>query len=335
MSLREILLQFLFNSGFLRSFQKRFPNYMTVLNYHRIGNYKSRSFDTFKPNISASPESFHKQIELMAKWFNVVTPTDVVSLVKERKKLPPYAALITFDDGYFDNYQFAIPVLNSFRFPALIFLTTGHISTGKPFYWDVVAYCFYHTNYDYIKLPLLGEYRWDTQNQLDRIIHQIAEKMKNLPGGEISKIVDSLPNELGIDMITSTFRGLMMDWNQVRELSTQGIEFGGHTITHPILSRVDPGQVKYEIEGSKAHIEKEIGKTITAFAYPNGMRDDFDNATKEFVRKAGYQIAFSLIFGSISYKAVQKDPFEIKRIFISRKDSLPRFAVKISGIKLF
>ena len=120
-----------------------FPKTLTVLNYHRIDNPFRRRIDTLRINISATPEDFAQQMDYISAYFNVVTCNDLVNWLYGKKELPDRAAMITFDDGYFDNLSNAYPILRERNLPAVIFLTTDFMGTRKPFYWDYIAYCFY------------------------------------------------------------------------------------------------------------------------------------------------------------------------------------------------
>lgn len=327
--LKENGVQILFKSGLLRLPQRVHRNYLTVLNYHRIGD---EGIDNFKPNISATPQAFAEQMELVSQWFNVVSLTDVIAWQRGNRPLPTHAALITFDDGYLDNYSLAFPILRQHGFPAIIFLTTDHIGTDTPFFWDLIAYSIYRTKLDHITIPKIGTFFWEDLSQVDMTILKITEIVKRLPQNEIRSITDQIPERLGVSIPHNTFANLMMSWEQIRELNSKGIDFGGHTMTHPILTQISSSQARSEIEGSKKKIEAEIDEQITSFAYPNGQAGDFNTNIIDIVGEAEYQTAFSLVNGLYSYKLVKNAPYEIRRIFISHKDTLSRFAFKVCGI---
>lgn len=89
--------------------------------------------------------------------------------------------MITFDDGYYDNFSNAYPVLKERNLPAVIFLTTGFIGSDKPFYWDYVSYCFAHTVKQEANLPLLGDCSWTDEHSRDLIMHKWIETAKKIP----------------------------------------------------------------------------------------------------------------------------------------------------------
>ncbi len=334
-SFKKRLFAFAYNSGLVRIGHGLWTNTITVLNYHRIDDLDREGFDTFRPNISARPKDFESQMEYMARWFNIVSLNDVVNWLDGRKTLPSHAALITFDDGYLDNYTNAYPVLRKYNFPAVIFLTTGHIQQDIPFYWDLIAYCFHHTLRDHIELPDNTHLHWQNTIELSKASSTLIEQLKSLPESEKLAWVEKLPKLLDVSIPTGYFRALIVDWDQIREMHQSGIEFGGHTMSHPILTRVPIEHAREEIEGSKARIERELGEEILGFAYPNGLMNDFNSEIESLTAQAGFRAAFTLLNGPSTQREVKRNPFSIRRVFISHKHTLPEFAVLVSGFNRY
>jgi peptidoglycan/xylan/chitin deacetylase (PgdA/CDA1 family) len=334
-ALKEKLFSFAFESGLVRAGRGLWKNNLTVLNYHRIDDPTRPGFDTFKPNISARPKDFALQMDYVARWFNVVSMSDVAEWLGGKKTLPAHAALITFDDGYLDNYLSAFPILRERNLPAIIFLTSGHIQQDAPFYWDLIAYCFHQTANDHVTFPDGHEMAWKNEIERDRIALLLIESLKRLPETEKQGWVQRLPSLLNVTIPGGYFQGLMMNWDQIREMQKGGIEFGGHTVHHPILTRVSSAQAEDEIKNSKMRIEEELGPVVKGFAYPNGGRADFNREIERLTAKAGYQAAFSLINGPTSQKEIRQNPFAIRRIFISHKHTLPQFSTLVSGFNRY
>jgi peptidoglycan/xylan/chitin deacetylase (PgdA/CDA1 family) len=259
----------------------------------------------------------------------------VIGWLDGRQSLPPYAALITFDDGYLDNYANAYPILRQHNFPAAVYLTSGHIDTDAPFYWDLAAYCFFHTKADHILFPDDTEHFWKDSVERGEVSRSWIESMKALAETQKQDWVSRLPGRLDVSIPHNFFRKLMMNWDQVREMYGTGIEFGGHTVNHPILSRISLDQAKMEIEGSKTDIEREIGQTIFSFAYPNGRQADLNSALENLIKQAGYRTAFTLINGPTSLQEVKRNPFAIRRIFIGNSHTLPQFATLVNPLNRY
>jgi peptidoglycan/xylan/chitin deacetylase (PgdA/CDA1 family) len=329
-SLKHRVLNFAFDTGLIRAGRNFWARSLTVVNYHRIDDPYRSGFDSFKPNVSATPQDFDSQMAYLSKWFHVVSLEQVIKWLDGGETLPPYAALITFDDGYLDNYTSAFPVLQKYDLPALVFLTTDHIGTDAPFYWDMAAYCFSHTAIDRLTFPDGSMQSWSDREQLERASRRWIEFMKTLPEVEKQAYVENLPVLLGASVPAGFFRKLMMNWDQVRQMQKAGIEFGAHTMHHPILTRISSEQARAEVLGSKARIETELDEPVLGFAYPNGQPSDLNQEIKGIVARTGIRAAFTLLNGPSSLAEVKRDPYAIRRIFISHRDSLAEYALLLS-----
>ena len=334
-SLKRKLLKLAYETGLIRAGRALWARSLTVVNYHRIDDPYRKDFDSFKPNVSATPQEFARQMEYLSKWFHVVSLTDLVEWLRGNKDLPRYAALITFDDGYLDNYTSAFPILRKNNFPALIFLTTGHINTDAPFYWDMAAYCFSHTVNDHLPFPDGHVEGWSNPEQLERVSRNWIEFMKTLPQAEKQIYVENLPVLLGVSIPTGFFKGLMMDWDQVREMRNGGVEFGAHTMSHPILTRISLDQVRKEVVGSSSRIEAELEQPVLGFAYPNGKAGDLSEDIEKIVADSGIRAAFTLLNGPSPLREVKQNPYAIRRIFISHRHSLADFAMLLNPINRY
>lgn len=311
------------------------PDNLTVLNYHRINEPDDPNFDLFKANISATPEMFDRQVAYLKQRYNFVSAAAISAWVRDGRCLPVRAAILTFDDGYADNLEYAFPVLRKHGISALIFLTTDFINAIKPAYWDVVAYCFQHTKLNTVELPMLVRQQWTTDREKEQVMLTWIETIKRLPEPEKEDYARALPEILDVPILDSSCSSQFLTWEQIREMADSGIEFGSHTVSHPILTRVPLEQAALEITESKRIIEKEIGRSIDCFAYPNGGADDINDGVIRLVQEAGYTLAFSLISGRNHYASIRKSPYTIRRIFLGHQDSFPRFAAKTHGLRRF
>lgn len=330
-SITKKIISLAYNTGLIRAGRQLWANSLTVLNYHRIDELQNNP-DNFQPNISATPADFDQQMSYLSHWFAVVSLQDVTNWILRDKPLPRYAALITFDDGYLDNYTNAFPILKKYNFPAVIYLTSGHIDSNRPFYWDLVAYCFTHTEKDKILFPDGIERGWVSLDEKNQISKQWIESMKILKEDQKQHWISKIPENLNVSIPDNYFKNLMMNWNQVREMNASNIDFGAHTVTHPILTRISPEQVRTEISDSKKKIEQELGKPVTSLAYPNGMKADFNDTVINLTKETGFSTAFTLLNGPATSSEVKKMPYTIRRSFISHKHSMSQFSTLISPL---
>lgn len=305
---------------------------LTVLNYHRIADVEKDGRDTFLQNISATPSSFARQMDFLSENFNVISGAELLAWLQDKSELPPHAALITFDDGYQDNWSNAYPVLKKRNLPAIIFLTTNFIDKHTPFYWDKLAYAFYHTKKNTATLPLLGKQHWDNHETARKLTLAWAEASKLLHNEEKEAALSATLDALDITIPQAALSDLPLRWDQIREMANNGIEMGSHTLSHPILTRISLDQVRTEVVESKRRIEEEIGKPIFSFAYPNGGAADFNSAIQNILKQAGYSFAFSLMPGPTTYNTLRRKPYAIRRIFLGHIDIHERFIGKILGM---
>ena len=308
------------------------PRRLTVLAYHRIADPNVPGFDTFEPNVSATPVAFAAQMDFIQRRFNVVSGSDLVAWIQGQQSLPPYPALITFDDGYRDNYDHAWPVLQQRSMPAVIFLATDHIGQPSPFYWDLAAHCFYHTGQNEADLPLVGRQQRHDEEGWAVVMRNWLSGLKELADREKWAAVRQLPQALGVSLPEDAFAGLHLTWEHVRTMVAGGVEMGAHTQSHPILTRVPLEQARIEITDSKSRIETEIGRPITTFAYPNGLRADFGPAVQSLLAQIGFKVAFTLMPGPMRLAELRREPMAVRRVFIGHRDTLSRFAAKVMGM---
>jgi peptidoglycan/xylan/chitin deacetylase (PgdA/CDA1 family) len=316
--------------GAFNAIRRVSPAVLTVLNYHRVDDVSRSGFDTFIPNVSVSSENFARQMDYVKRHYNVISCEDLNAFRNGEQDLPPYPMLITFDDGYYDNYSNAYPILKARNLPAIIFLATDYIEKGAPFFWDYVAYCFYHTQKTSAELPLLGLVSWTNFSERNAIVFHWINLVKRLSDHDKKRVVSELAAILDVKVPDDAFANLYANWDQIREMNRNGIEMGAHTVSHPILTRIPLSQAEDELLRSKQKIEEEIGKPVGSFAYPNGGVDDFSPDVVSLVKKMGFELAFTLVNGTTRYKDVRTNPLTIPRIFLGASDVLPRFAAKLS-----
>jgi peptidoglycan/xylan/chitin deacetylase (PgdA/CDA1 family) len=331
-SLSERVLASCFQGKVFDGLHALWPPRLTVLAYHRIADPHAPEFDTFKPNVSATPEAFAEQMDFIQRRFNVISIEKLIAWLHGADKLPPNPALITFDDGYRDNFIYGLPILRQHNLPAVIFLATDYINQANPFYWDLVAYCFHHTTRTEAELPALGPQQWPDADSRFIVMRQWLNHLKTLSDDEKWAAVNKLPGILAVTVPAEAFAALHLTWEQVRTLVKSGVDMGAHTQSHPILTRVSLDQAQQEIIGSKTRIEQEIDRPVRSFAYPNGLADDFSEALQAIMPQAGIEAAFTLLAGPTPLREARRAPFIIRRVFIHYKDTLPRFAAKVMGL---
>jgi peptidoglycan/xylan/chitin deacetylase (PgdA/CDA1 family) len=274
-----------------------------ILCYHRIND----EHNPFFPAISTS--SFERQMRFLASHYKVVSLAAAIEHLHGGAADP--VLVITFDDGYEDNYQNAFPILQRYGLPATVFLTTGSIDAQQPIWFSRMAHAFKTTDRQFVDLEIDIPRRFRMRTEEDRLDsnRQVFNLLRASSDSDRQYWYDRVLRDLGVrDDRANPDR--MLRWDQVRLMKAGGIDFGSHTVNHPFLSKVDPEQAGWEICESKRRIEEELELPVLHFAYPNGREVDLSAGNKELLRRAGYQAAVSTIWGT-NFRCT--DPMELRR----------------------
>jgi len=297
-------------------------SYVAILVYHRVGTIKDRwSVDT------TDTIDFEKQMKYLLRTHKIISLEEMAKIILEKKALPKRAAVVTFDDGYKDNYTNAFPILKKYNIPATIFLTTGNIGTNNLFWWDKVEYILCNTKLKRFDLGDFGDISPPSGSNILKSLGEIMSRFNRIPEDKKRVLIDKLVKISDVDVPKNLGRDIIMSWDEVKEMNENGINFGAHTVTHPILTKVSPQQAKHEITKSKKDIEKRLNKPVTTFSYPNGLADDFNEEIKNLLKENGFICASTIIPKMTTKKT---DLFELGRLPPGR--NLNSFKFCISGL---
>ena len=167
---------------------------VTILMYHRIADNKQKNI--LDSNVvSVSSINFEKQVKYLSKNCNVITFDELLSCYNKKKRLANNSVIITFDDGYKDNYLRAYPILRRYKLPATISLATGHINTHKLFWWDKIAYIINKTKIKKFTLDGLGTFSLENKK---KVIQEIQEKVKKINEKKKNYLIDQLAKKLKV-----------------------------------------------------------------------------------------------------------------------------------------
>jgi peptidoglycan/xylan/chitin deacetylase (PgdA/CDA1 family)/CelD/BcsL family acetyltransferase involved in cellulose biosynthesis len=293
-----------------------------ILYYHRVND----DADPFFPAMSTA--RFEREMAYLARNYKVVSLAEMLDRLDAGS--PTNLVAITFDDGYQDNYRNAFPILQRYGLPATIFLTTGGIDSREPLWFERLALAFKRTERE--SLDLEADFprrlwlrtpaeRLESNNQTFRLLKNLPDEERRVRLGEILTRLGAYGCERDDKMLT---------WDQVRYMRARRIDFGGHTVTHPFISKSNHDNVAWEVSECKRRIEEELQAPATFFAYPNGREDDFNIWNKELVRGAGYRAALTTIWG-LNYRST--DRMALKRGGPWEED-LSLFAYKLDWYQL-
>lgn len=312
------------------------PQELRILAYHRVTTVIDEPSFPYDPElISASPLSFQEQMAYVARYFEPVRCSEVVSALDGGTPLPARAILITFDDGHADNYTNAFPILRRIGIPATIFLSTAYIGTRDTFWFDRVSYAIFRFPEGRLDLPGLSTPLNLSDVPSRRVAADIVrEYLKGLPDTNRQELVDwILERQTRMGLVDDAHLSGALSWDQVKEMAEAGIEFGSHTVSHPILTRLDDFALEKEVVDSRQIIASMIGRPVEVIAYPEGGREAFDSRVISAVKKSGYKLALTYISGRNFLDRF--DRFAAYRLHVERYMSLARFQAMLELPGLF
>ena len=315
-------------------FLSRLQGKVVILTYHRVLSEKELNDQFVQPGMYVREDIFEMQMEFLRAHFEILPLADLLERWRRRSlDQQKRYCVITFDDGWLDNYLYAYPVLRRHHLPATIFLPTDFIGTEAWFWPERVGYLMkrcmksgqmaqWTSLWDrYLGMKAINE----SEEESERI-DSFIERCKEFPEGEIQGMIEEASRKLGLGFPPER---LVMNWEEVEEMSAAGVSFGSHSATHTILTKLSREEMRNELEGSFKALQRGKVAVAPVFCYPNGS---FNHAISEQVKEAGYQAAVTTRFGFES--GSPEDLFELKRIGVHHGISatVPLFSWHLSGL---
>lgn len=276
---------------------------LSILIYHRVLPHTDPLFPS-----EATIETFDAQMGLLKSMFNVLPLPEAIARLKSGT-LPARAACITFDDGYADNVELALPILQRHGLHATFFIATSYLNGGRMFN-DTVIESLRQCPLDRLDLSDLGLGTHDLGSHAAKVqaIGKILPQVKYLALDAREDVVAQIATRAGAGNLPID---LMMTTRQLQALHAAGMEIGGHTHRHPILAKLGREQARDEIAAGKAWLEDTLSSPVRVFAYPNGKPgSDYLPEQADVVRELGFEGAVSTQRG-VSTR--QSDVFQLPR----------------------
>lgn len=278
---------------------------LSILIFHRVQLQTDRLFPG-----EGDAARFDSLCAGLAHWCKVL-PLDEALALQREGRLPARAAAITFDDGYRDNHDVALPILQRHGLNASFFIATGFLDGGRMWNDTVIEVVRRHLGptlaLDGAPLAALGALDLSSWDARRATLERLLQHFKYLPLAERQEGVDQLLARSGVRAPTD----LMMDSDQVRALRRAGMVLGGHTVHHPILARLDEAKARQEMGEGKRQLESLLGEPVSLFAYPNGRPNkDYGAVHARLARELGFSAAVTTAPGSAR---AEDDPFQLPR----------------------
>jgi peptidoglycan/xylan/chitin deacetylase (PgdA/CDA1 family) len=300
-------------------FKKRLRGKVVILTYHRVLTRADLDRQYVQPGMYVLADVFARHAQFLAEHFHVLSLAELFERWRSNGlDGGTRYCVITFDDGWLDNYVHAFPVLRALGLPATIFLPTRFIGTDEWFWPDRLAYLLERQREAASQGH--GDPTW--AEQVERTIS--SWKMRD--ADSIERELAALARDLGVSMSSER---IVVNWDEVAEMGRHGISFGSHSATHAILPGVRSERLHEEVDDSLHVLRERSDNCVPVFCYPNGSHTDEVVAR---VRKAGYMGAVTTAFGWETRAPV--DLYRLPRISVHNDitDTLPLFAFHVSRL---
>jgi peptidoglycan/xylan/chitin deacetylase (PgdA/CDA1 family) len=271
---------------------------------------------------------FVRQVQWLRRHYHVPDDAELRRFVTGAAGLPPYSAIVTFDDGYLNNHAHAFPVLREAGVGAVFFVSTDFLERGTRMWFDRLDAVFRQVDAE----------RWTAWARDAGVPAEHATMsafrrwMKTLAARDRDAWIDRAETAPASRPELDPVETAPMTWAQAREMADAGMTIGSHTAGHVILAAAAPSDVENELAESRRLIETRVQHPCWAFSYPNGQRTDFRDADRARVRDAGYDCAFTQIPGFVD-PAI--DPFALHRSPLPGSDNFDVFHSRVSGAHHF
>jgi peptidoglycan/xylan/chitin deacetylase (PgdA/CDA1 family) len=296
-----------------RSFTNLIDTPAVVLLYHRV-----TKLPMDPQQLSVDPENFSAQVKLLKQKYNLLEVDAFAEMIEKKKKIPKNAVLITFDDGYADNFYEALPILENNNAQALFYITTSNLDTKNEFWWDVLERVFLLGSDLPEQLSINHNWRiltFATRNKIERtkayeLLHPIVKECKTTTRDSLMEYILKWAN---LSREGRNSHRIMTSEEVKKFARSKSVIIGAHTETHPKLSIYSHQEQYQEISLSKYKLEKLINKPIEHFSYPFGTKEDYNEDAIRVVRDLGFKMVCANYHGQVHR---WHSKFEIPRILV-------------------
>jgi peptidoglycan/xylan/chitin deacetylase (PgdA/CDA1 family) len=287
---------------------------LLVLNYHRIGNAEACEYDS--ETFSATGDEFDDQIGFLKRHCRLASLDEAIEMAAGGGKSKGTVVLLTFDDGYLDNYELAFPILASHGVHGAFFLPTSYIGTNYIPWWDTIAFIIKTGRRKEFALGPPWSRRFDAGPQGERaVIRAVLGLYKSPLTEDGERFIAMLEEACGAARPQAGQRSFMT-WEEAAAMLRAGMAIGSHTCRHEILSKLTAEEQFEELRSSRREIEDRLGSPVTAIAYPVGSTGTFSPVTLAAAEQAGYRAGFSFYGGFNPWGRMER--FDIRRLGVER-----------------
>lgn len=268
--------------------------WLTVVTYHRVAD-PAIAAELDSEVVDARPATFERQMRFLKEHCSVIG-LDELRRFKNGGALPPNPVLVTFDDGYRDNHDVALPVLSRLGIPAVFFVATSYVEERRLFWWDRVCLVMKRSPRPFVELEYPHHLTLDLRDRT-KAAHRAMHVIKSHFDLDLPRFLEELERAAGVSISREEERELahrhVMTWDQVRALRDAGMSVQSHTRTHRVLHTLDDASLQRELVGSRRELEEVLDERVTSVAYPVGKGLLRAPHARNAIRAAGYEMGFT------------------------------------------
>jgi len=318
-------------AGFNRRRIASFRHHVVGLTYHSVIP-ESNHFRRYDYRNCVTTRNFDRQIKILKNLYQVVSIEDIASIFASGHLDGRYA-FISFDDGFTNNFNHALPVLRENNVPAVFYINTGYIGKNRLLWTEFITAALIFTSVKSLRLKLEKEHHFDLSRAEGKLkasveIRNFLKKKSFSEAEDFMALIQLLTATENLSPEIDAERYRFMNWDEVKAMNDQGMIIGSHTHEHMLLNMIPDEQTEFELSISKKLIEEHTGKVCRHFSYPNGGPGNFTQNHFRLIEKAGFATAATQIKG---FNTLGANPYGLFRFNISHHLSLAEFKSMISG----
>jgi len=303
----------LFHFGLFHLLRTLFPNRsVAVLRYHAVVDPQDNFYAS--PGISMPVKDFERHVRYFAKRYRILSLDEVVEALQSKQPLPANTVVFTFDDGYADNFR-AAQILKAHGASGTFYLTTDCIDRREPLWLVEVNHHIQTSKSERLRLQVNGtSYDLPLSSAAER--EQAKRQVVRIIKGNDLAVREQVRHQIREQLMNSNWQeiaeGVMLNWDQVRQMAAEGMVIGGHTMTHLNLPNASKDDAFHEISGCRFVLEKKLGRAIRHFSVPNsGPYEYYNEEVKQMVSRSGFLSSVTSAHGFVDRDS---DLFELCRI---------------------
>lgn len=275
-------------------------------------------------------KQFARQIAYLARHHHILSLEEFLQKAASGAPFPPYAVVLTFDDGYRNTYRNALPVLQRYNTPATFFVTTSFVSSTHLLWLDQLEFTISATQAQQLTLPWPDGTRvWALGSSRARrqALAEIKQHLKRLPEAARQALLVRITQQLGTHQPAADYYCAPLSWDEMSAMAFNGVaRIGSHAVTHVNLDTLEESRVRTELAESRRTLEERLGKPVETFAYPGG---GYTTRIQQLLREHGYRCGLTTEHG---FNTHATDPFALRRNEIGNRGNFLLFKATVSGV---